>query len=48
MNDVIEAEELNEKPEKVQKPEDAFVIIKEYNEIIRTKRICSVSSRKSA
>ena len=36
-NDTIETEELNEKAEKVDKTEDAAVI-KEYEEILRTKR----------
>ena len=37
-NDTIETEELNEKADKVEKPEDAANIIKEYEEILRTKR----------
>ena len=39
------------KPDKVETPEDAATIIKQYEDIIRTKKkryhICSVSSRKS-
>ena len=34
-----ETEQLNGKAEKVDKPEDATNIIKEYEEILRTKRI---------
>ena len=36
-SDKIEIEELNEKADKVEKSEDAANIIKEYEEIIRTK-----------
>ena len=37
-NDIIETEELNEKADKVEKPKDAAAIIKQYEDIIRTKR----------
>ena len=37
-NDKIETEELNERAENVDKLEDAANIIKEYEEILRTKR----------
>ena len=37
-NDKTETEELNERAEKVDKPEDAANIIKEYEEILCTKR----------
>ena len=37
-NETIETEELNERAEKVDKPEDAANIIKECEEILRTKR----------
>ena len=37
-NDIIETEELNEKADKVEKPKDAAAIIKQYKDIIRTKR----------
>ena len=37
-NDTIETEELNERAEKVDKPEDAANISKEYEEILRMKR----------
>ena len=37
-NDTIKTEELNGRAEKVKKPEDAADIIKEYEEILRTKR----------
>ena len=37
-NGTIETEELNEKAEKVEKPENAADIIKKYEEILRTKR----------
>ena len=37
-NDTIETEELNEKAEKVDKAEDAADVIKEHEEIPRTKR----------
>ena len=36
-SDKIEIEELNEKADKVEKSEDAANIMKEYEEIIRTK-----------
>ena len=35
---VIEIEELNEKPNKVEKPKDAADIIKEFDEIVYAKR----------
>ena len=34
----VEIEELNEKADKVEKPEDAAEIMKQYEEILRTKR----------
>ena len=37
-NDIIESEELNEKVDKVKKPEDAATIIKQYEDIICTKK----------
>ena len=37
-NDIIETQELNEKADKVQKPEDAAAVIKQYEGIIRTKK----------
>ena len=37
-NDIIEIEELNEEAGKVEKPEDAAAIIKQYEDIIRTKK----------
>ena len=37
-NETIETEELNERAEKVDKPEDAANIIEECEEILRTKR----------
>ena len=37
-NDTTETEALNEKAEKVKKPEDGADVIKEYEEILRTKR----------
>ena len=37
-NDKIEAEELNQRAENVDKPEDVASIIKEHEEIFRTKR----------
>ena len=47
-NETIETEELNERADRVKKPEDAADIIKQYEEIIRTKRkgIISVKYRK--
>ena len=47
-NDTIETEELNERADRVKKPEDAADIIKQYEEIIRTKRkgIISVTYHK--
>ena len=38
INDIIEREELNEKAEKVEKPDDAAAIIKQYEDIISTKK----------
>ena len=38
ISNVIQIEKLNEKAIKVETPEDAAAIIKEYEEIIRTKR----------
>ena len=38
INNVVEMEDLNELAEKVQKPEEAAYIIKQYEEILRTKR----------
>ena len=37
-NDAIETEELNEKADKAEKPEDGAEIIKQYEDIIRTKK----------
>ena len=37
-NDTIETEELNERAKKIDKPEDAANIMKEYEEILHTKR----------
>ena len=37
-NGIIQTEELNEKADKVEKPEDAAAIIKQYEGIIRTKK----------
>ena len=37
-NDIIEAEELNEKSDKSEKLENAAAIIKQYEDIIHTKR----------
>ena len=37
-NNAIEIEELNERAERVEKPEDAVHIIMEYKEIIRAKK----------
>ena len=37
-NDTIDIEELNEKADNVEKPADAADIIKEYGQILRTKR----------
>ena len=38
INGIIETDELNKKAEEVQKPEDAAAVIKQYKEIIRTKK----------
>ena len=38
-NNAVEIEELNDRAEKVEKPEDAAEIIREYEEIIRAKKI---------
>ena len=37
-NDIIETEELNKKAEKTEKPDDTGAIIKQYLDIIRTKK----------
>ena len=37
-NDIIETKELNEKTDKLEKREDAAVVIKQYEDIIRTKK----------
>ena len=37
-NDIIETKELNEKTDKLEKPEDVAVVIKQYEDIIRTKK----------
>ena len=37
-NDIIETEELNEKADKAEKPVDVAEIIKQYEDIIRTKK----------
>ena len=37
-NDIIETKELNEKADKVEKAEDAAAVIKQYEDIIRTKK----------
>ena len=37
-NDIIKTQELNEKADKVEKPEDAAAVIKQYEDIIRTKK----------
>ena len=38
INNAVEIEELNERAEKVEKPEDAANIIREYEEILRAKK----------
>ena len=38
ISNIIKIEKLNEKAEKVEKPEDDADIIKEYEQILRTKR----------
>ena len=38
INDIDETDELNKKAEKVQKPEEAAAVIKQYEDIIRTKK----------
>ena len=37
-NDIIKTKELNEKANKIEKPEDAAAIIKQYEDIICTKK----------
>ena len=37
-NNLVEIEELNNRAEKVEKPEDAADIIREYEEILRAKK----------
>ena len=39
----VETEELNKKVDKVEKPENAADIIKQYEEILCTKRKCLIS-----
>ena len=47
-NNIIETEELNERADKVEKPEDATDVTKQCEDVIRTKcHIHSESSRKS-
>ena len=43
INDVTETQELNKKAEEVQKLEDAAAVIKQYEEIIRTKKKSIIS-----
>ena len=38
MNEVVETDELNKQAEEVQKPEDLADLIKQYKDIIRTKK----------
>ena len=38
INNAVEIKKLNERIERVEKPEDAADIIKQYEEILRTKR----------
>ena len=37
-NEIIETEELNDKPDKAEKPKDAVDIVKQYEDIIYTKK----------
>ena len=37
-NEIIETEELNDKPDKAEKPKDAVDIVKQYEDIICTKK----------
>ena len=37
-NEIFETEELHEKADKAEKPEDAVALIKQYEDIIRTKK----------
>ena len=37
-NEIIEAEELNDKPDKAEKPKDAVDIVTQYKDIISTKK----------
>ena len=37
-NDTIETQELNQKADRVEKPKDAAAVIKQYENIIRTKK----------
>ena len=45
INDAVEIEELNERAERVEKPEDAADIIREYEENLRAKKMASSRSR---
>ena len=38
MNEVVETDELNKQAEEVQKPEDLADLIKQYEDIIQTKK----------
>ena len=42
-NYIIETDNLNKKPEEVQKPEEAAVVIKQYEETTCTKKKCIIS-----
>ena len=37
-NDIIETKQLKEKTDKLEKPEDAAAVTKQYEDIIRTKK----------
>ena len=47
INQVVETDELNKQAEEVQKPEDAADLIKQYEDIIRTKKKGIVTSQQA-
>ena len=44
INNIIETNDLNKKAEKVQKPEEAAAVIKQHEDIIRTKKKGTIST----
>ena len=44
-NDIIETKKLNEKADKVEKPEDVAAVIRQYEDIIRANKKNIISTR---